>query len=280
GRPGGERAVDACEGAEGGGPRPLAPVQGQVREGPRDILRRPRGVAGGGAQESPLPNGEAAEDGAGATHRALRRHREAPGLPRAVREDAAIASSARRGLRDPHGEGSPHRHRAGSPDRRHVREVAASRSVHVPRRRRAPPLGGPFPFSLLSLALPPPARAAREWSDYYLAARDRLIPAGRCAEAIKELDEAIRIKPSSGLNEQTYGLQFIDYLPYYQRGRCRVQEEDYAHALLDFKTEEERGPVKKSSEYKELLRLRADAQSQEQARVTRGIRDDAQRLLR
>jgi tetratricopeptide (TPR) repeat protein len=152
--------------------------------------------------------------------------------------------------------------------------------VHVPGRSRAVPIGGTCAFFFLSLLLPAPARAAREWYDYYLAARDRLIPAGRCAEAIKELDEAIRIKPSSGLNEQTYGLQFIDYLPYYQRGRCRVQEEDYAHALLDFKTEEERGPVKKSSEYKELLRLRADAQSQEQARVTRGIRDDAQRLLR
>ncbi len=131
------------------------------------------------------------------------------------------------------------------------------------------------------LLLVPPAHAAREWYDHYLNARDRLIPAGRCADAIKELDEAIRMKPNSALNEQTYGLQFIDYLPYYQRGRCRLKEQDFARALSDFKTEEERGAIKKSSEhYKELLRLRADAQSQDQARVTRGLREDAQRLLR
>ncbi len=124
----------------------------------------------------------------------------------------------------------------------------------------------------LVLSLPRPASAAREWYDYYLDARDRLIPAGKCADAIKELDEAISMKPGSALNEQTYGLQFIDYLPYYQRGRCHLKEEDYTRALQDFKIEEERGPIKKSSEYKELLRLRADAMGQEQARVTRGLR--------
>ena len=32
------------------------------------------------------------------------------------------------------------------------------------------------------------------------------------------------MKPNSGLNVQTYGLQFIDYLPYYQRGICRLKE--------------------------------------------------------
>jgi hypothetical protein len=150
----------------------------------------------------------------------------------------------------------------------------------VPQRSRAFPIGGLSVFLLLSL-LPSPVHAAREWYDYYLSARDRLIPAGRCAEAIDELDAAIRMKPASALNEQTYGLQFIDYLPYYQRGRCRLKMEDYARALADFKAEEERGPVRKSGEaYKDLLRLRADAIGQEQARVTRGLRDDAQRLLK
>jgi hypothetical protein len=151
----------------------------------------------------------------------------------------------------------------------------------VARRSRVVPIGRTCAFLLLSFSFLPPARAAREWYDYYLSARDRLIPAGRCAEAIQELDAAIRMKPSSALNEQTYGLQFIDYLPYYQRGRCRLKEEDYARALQDFKTEEERGAIKKSGEhYKDLLRLRADAIGQEQARVTRGLREDAQRLLR
>jgi hypothetical protein len=147
-------------------------------------------------------------------------------------------------------------------------------------RSHAVPIGGTCAL-LLSFLLPPPVHAAREWYDYYLSARDRLIPAGRCEEAIRELDAAIRMKPASALNEQTYGLQFIDYLPYYQRGRCRLKEENYQAALADFRTEEERGPVKKSGDaYKDLLRLRAEAVSQQQARVTRGLRDDAQRLLR
>jgi hypothetical protein len=151
----------------------------------------------------------------------------------------------------------------------------------VSQRWRAVPIGVTFAFFLLTLSFPATTRAAREWYDYYLSARDRLIPAGRCTEAIQELDAAIRMKPAPALNEQTYGLQFIDYLPYYQRGRCRVKEEDYVRALADFKEEEERGPIKKSGEeYKDLLRLRAEAITQQQARVTRGLREDAQRLLR
>ena len=39
-----------------------------------------------------------------------------------------------------------------------------------------------------------------EWYDYYLKARDRLIPAGKCAEALKELQAAVLLKPDSGLN--------------------------------------------------------------------------------
>ena len=35
-----------------------------------------------------------------------------------------------------------------------------------------------------SLAAAPPARAAREWYDYYLQARDRDIPARRWADCV------------------------------------------------------------------------------------------------
>jgi tetratricopeptide (TPR) repeat protein len=137
-----------------------------------------------------------------------------------------------------------------------------------------------FLIGLLLVFLASPAFAAREWYDYYLSARDRLIPSGRCPEAIKELDEAIRLKPNPALNEQTYGLQFIDYLPYYYRGTCYLKAEEFVKALQDFKLEEDRGPIKKSAEYEKLRKLRADAQSGYQARVTRGLREEAQRLLR
>jgi len=148
------------------------------------------------------------------------------------------------------------------------------RSVLTSDRSRAVPVG------LLLVFLATPAFAAREWYDYYLSARDRLIPAGRCPEAIKELNEAIRLKPNPALNEQTYGLQFIDYLPYYQRGLCYLKADEFMKALQDFRVEEDKGPIKKTGEYEKLRRLRAEAQSQEQARVTRGLREEAQRLLR
>ena len=191
---------------------------------------------------------------------------------------------AHRSRRGPHGQGSPHRHRAGSPDRRDVREVAGSRSVHVPQPvARRPDSAGPAPSS----SSPSPSRrarlAAREWYDYYLYARDRLIPAGQLRGSVQELDAAIRMKPAPALNEQTYGLQFIDYLPYYQRGRCRLKDGGL-HArprrLQDGGGARSRSRSPATST-RTSLRLRAEAISRgASAGDARARGEDAQRLLR
>jgi tetratricopeptide (TPR) repeat protein len=91
----------------------------------------------------------------------------------------------------------------------------------------------------------------------------------------------VKLKPGPVLNEQTYGLQFIDYTPYYWMGVCYLKTEDYPHALEMFKKEEDFGAIKKSAGlYKDLLKLRADASGAQNARLVREAQQEIQRLER
>ena len=42
------------------------------------------------------------------------------------------------------------------------------------------------------------------------------------------------------MNEQTYGLQFVDYLPYYHLGLCYLKTGDFNAAIRMFNIEEDR----------------------------------------
>jgi tetratricopeptide (TPR) repeat protein len=139
--------------------------------------------------------------------------------------------------------------------------------------RRLPLLG--FALALAASA----AWAIDEWYDHYLRARDLLIPAGKCAEALKELQAAVRIKPASGLNQITYGLQFVDYLPYYWMGVCYQKTGDQASAIKMFNQEEERRAIQKSPLFKDLIAKRTDAYEAERGRVARQARAEVERLL-
>lgn len=137
--------------------------------------------------------------------------------------------------------------------------------------------------ALLSVALAlvsSPAWAVKEWYDYYLDARDKLIPRGRCTEAIASLKDAVRLKPDSALDEQTYGLQFVDYLPYYHIGFCHLRNGEFADAVRMFALEEERGAIRKSPLHVELSRQRAEAEQMERQRVARLARQEVERLLK
>jgi hypothetical protein len=121
----------------------------------------------------------------------------------------------------------------------------------------------------LLLAFAPKAWAVREWYDFYLDARDKLIPANRCEDALKNLRDAEQLKPASALNEQTYGLQFVDYTPYYYQGICYLKQGDYNSAIRYFNIEEDKGAIRRSEPlYKELKRLRSEAEKQRIARLT------------
>jgi tetratricopeptide (TPR) repeat protein len=123
------------------------------------------------------------------------------------------------------------------------------------------------------------ALAAYDWYDFYLKARDEDIPAERWADCVKNLREALRRRPQPGNNVQTYGLQFMDYVPHYYLGLCLLRQEDYPGAVAAFDLSEKIGPIKKSPLHAQLVRLRSEARSAEAARLTRRARGEVQRLL-
>src|SRR5688572_22183399 len=137
-------------------------------------------------------------------------------------------------------------------------------------------------FLVLSAA---PGWAVKEWYDYYLEARDGRIPAKQYAEAIKALEAAVRLRPASALNEQMYGLRFVDYLPYYWLGVCYQRTGDFNSAIRMFNIEEKQGAIRKSEAlYRELRRQRGEAESArvqaENAERARIVRQEVQRLLK
>ena len=131
----------------------------------------------------------------------------------------------------------------------------------------------------LILLLPRPALAVREWYDYYLQARNRDIPAQNWDACVKNVHEALRLRPRSAVNVQTYGLQFVDYLPHFLRGQCLLGQEKYREALDAFDQAEKAGAVTRSPSRTDFTRLRSEARSAEEARITRRARAEVQRLL-
>ena len=141
--------------------------------------------------------------------------------------------------------------------------------------RRALPLA-----AVALLAVAGPAFAVKEWYVYYLDATEDDIKAGRYEQAKKSLEEAIRLKPTPALNERTYGLEFIDYLPYYYLGLCNLRTGDLNTALQMFNIEEERGVVKRSRVYKDLLRFKIEAENARNEKVAQMARAEVERLLK
>jgi hypothetical protein len=136
-----------------------------------------------------------------------------------------------------------------------------------------------LPLLLLAL-VPRPAWAVKEWYDQYLLARDQLMREQRWSEALASLQEAVKLRPTPALNEQTYGLQFVDYLPYYHMGACYLKLGDYNSAIRMFNISEKHGAIVKSGQYRDLLRQRTEAENAERQRVARLAREEVQRLLR
>jgi tetratricopeptide (TPR) repeat protein len=135
------------------------------------------------------------------------------------------------------------------------------------------------PF-VLSLAAPPPARAAREWYDYYLQARDQDIPARRWGDCVRNVDQALKLRPNPGTNVRTYGMGLVDYLPHYLKGICLEGQEQHHLAIEAFDREEAAGAIRKTSRHADLIRRRGEAQSAEAVRLTRRARGEFQRLMR
>ena len=135
------------------------------------------------------------------------------------------------------------------------------------------------------LALPRPAWALREWYESYLDARDKHIPAGRYADCLTALKEAVKLKSEPGLQVQTYGLQFIDYFPYYYMGICYQGQGELQNAITLFNMEEQKGLIKRSEKHhKDLFQRTSDAKAAldagERKRAVDRARTDVEAALR
>jgi tetratricopeptide (TPR) repeat protein len=132
-----------------------------------------------------------------------------------------------------------------------------------------------LPLSLL----PRPARAIDEWYDYYLRARDRDIPTEDWEACVENVRQALRLRPQAAVNVQTYGLQFVDYLPHLLLGQCLLRQDKYREAIDAFDRAERAGAVARSPRRAELIRLQNEARSKDEARITRRARAEVQRLV-
>ena len=86
---------------------------------------------------------------------------------------------------------------------------------------------------VLALAAAGPTQAALEWYDYYLQARDKDIPGQKWADCVRNLREALRLRPGPANNVRLYGMIFDDYLPYYYLGVCLQEQQDHPAAIGD-----------------------------------------------
>jgi tetratricopeptide (TPR) repeat protein len=117
---------------------------------------------------------------------------------------------------------------------------------------------------VVALGAPSTQAAPRSWYAYYLDARDKQIPAKEYRKAITSLEQAVKIKPDSALEEQTYGLEFIDYLPYFYQGKCYLALGDYDSAIRFFNIEQAKKRImEREALWTELNKLRATALAQQ-----------------
>jgi len=136
-----------------------------------------------------------------------------------------------------------------------------------------------FALAFTAVALAGTAWAAREWYDYYLQAVDHDIPERRWADCAKNVKEALRLRSDSSANAQTYGNQFIKYLPHYYLGVCLLEQQDYVGATEAFNLEEQQGAIRKTSLMDDLVKRRGTAQAAEMASRARRAGGEVRRLL-
>jgi hypothetical protein len=117
------------------------------------------------------------------------------------------------------------------------------------------------------------ASADAEWYEHYLSAREDYA-SGRCEDAVQELHSATRLKATSAVDQRTYGLQFIDYFPYYYLGLCQLRLGQAADAIQSFNVEENNGAIRaRGVFYRDLQVRREEARAEvdrlEQQRLRR-----------
>jgi len=100
----------------------------------------------------------------------------------------------------------------------------------------------------LALGLGPAEAQAGKWYDDYAEALDALA-AGRCEETVRLMRERLLPDmPEPVRRKRTYGMNYVEYLPYYHLGRALVCLRRYDDAVVAFETSERHGVVLKSKQ--------------------------------
>jgi hypothetical protein len=125
-----------------------------------------------------------------------------------------------------------------------------------------------------------PARAADEWKELYLDARDKDLRNRRYEDAIRNLTRALAAKPASSLGERSYSLEFFDYFPNYQLGRAYLGLQRRDDAIASFREELRQGLIqKKAGEYEDLTKLLKEAEDRQNQDASRALRREFDKLM-
>ncbi len=103
------------------------------------------------------------------------------------------------------------------------------------------------------IAMPLIAVAAAPWHTPYDAALEA-IDSGRPAEAVRLLEEAVALRPEPGLRLHTYGMRYVDYLPYLHLAVAAQMLGDRAAGQEYLATSEHYGVAERSEAGRELLK--------------------------
>ena len=134
-------------------------------------------------------------------------------------------------------------------------------------------------FVTLLVVWAPSVRADR-WYQHYDAAK-KALASGEWAEAITQLEEALKRRGDSGAKVRTYGMNFDAYFPHLKLGIAYYRMGQHEAALQAFQTEEVLGAIQRSQEaraelenYRSLARKALDdVAAEEQQRIRQILAD-------
>ncbi len=107
-----------------------------------------------------------------------------------------------------------------------------------------------FPFYLCWLIISA-ASAQQEWHEHYRNAQEALA-ASDWSRAEKDLHKALAQRQPSGLNVESSGLRFVDYLPHYWLGVVYFNLGAFDKAAQQFEQEKSQGVIPKAAQYQTL----------------------------
>jgi tetratricopeptide (TPR) repeat protein len=88
--------------------------------------------------------------------------------------------------------------------------------------------------------------------------------------SIDYLQQALAEKPKPQLKAKTYGLRFVDYLPYFYLGTAYFHLDNKSEALKNFEVEEQYGEIKNAGEeYAKLAQFKAELKGEKPAASVR-----------